>query len=213
MKIDWTEITTVLLDMDGTLLDLHFDNYFWQHYVPQVYSVKHELPAVAAREHIEPLLASHEGTLNWYCVDFWSEQLGLDIMQLKADVSHKIAYLPSAQAFLQYCREEIGDVRLITNGHRKVLNLKQSITGLDQYFDQMVCSHELGAPKEDQAFWSLLQEQKGFEPSRTLFIDDSERVLDSAHEYGIGQIFSIAKPDSRKERGKPSKFPMLENLI
>lgn len=213
MKIDWTQINTVLLDMDGTLLDLHYDNYFWQHYVPQVYSATHDMPEGAARDHIEPLLASHEGTLNWYCVDFWSDQLGLDIMKLKADVSHKIAYLPQAQAFLQHCRQNIGDVRLITNGHRKVLELKQAITGLDQYFDQMVCSHELGAPKEDQAFWDLLQQLKGFEPSRTLFIDDSERVLDSASEYGIGHIFSVAKPDSKNERSKASKYPMLTTLI
>lgn len=31
----WQEIDTVLLDMDGTLIDLHFDNYFWQRLVPE----------------------------------------------------------------------------------------------------------------------------------------------------------------------------------
>ena len=27
--IDWTQLDTILLDMDGTLLDLEFDNHFW----------------------------------------------------------------------------------------------------------------------------------------------------------------------------------------
>ena len=27
--VDWTEVDHVLLDMDGTLLDLAFDNDFW----------------------------------------------------------------------------------------------------------------------------------------------------------------------------------------
>ena len=38
--IDWNAINTVLLDMDGTILDLHFDNYFWKEYVPQKYAEK-----------------------------------------------------------------------------------------------------------------------------------------------------------------------------
>ena len=32
--IDWTRIDTILLDMDGTLLDLGFDNFFWREHVP-----------------------------------------------------------------------------------------------------------------------------------------------------------------------------------
>jgi hypothetical protein len=35
--IDWSEIETVMLDMDGTLLDLSFDNYFWRSVVPEYY--------------------------------------------------------------------------------------------------------------------------------------------------------------------------------
>ena len=40
---DWENIETVLLDMDGTLLDLHFDNHFWLQHVPVCYAEKHGL--------------------------------------------------------------------------------------------------------------------------------------------------------------------------
>lgn len=213
MKIEWSQISTVLLDMDGTLLDLHFDNYFWHHYVPRVYSAKHQIERGQAQKHLTPLMASHQGTLNWYCVDFWSEQLGIDIMQHKTELSHKIAYRPQAQEFLQHCRQRVKDVRLVTNGHRKVLELKAAVTGLDQYFDTLVCSHELGAPKEEQKFWSQLHGLNCFERSSTLFIDDNEAVLDAANGYGIGHIYSVARPDSKTGRQKESKYPMLESFF
>ena len=41
---DWRAIDTVLLDMDGTLLDLRFDNYFWLELVPRKYGAMAMLP-------------------------------------------------------------------------------------------------------------------------------------------------------------------------
>lgn len=45
LDIDWQAVDTVLLDMDGTLLDLAFDNYFWQKLVPETYGEQQDLPA------------------------------------------------------------------------------------------------------------------------------------------------------------------------
>ncbi|RBP53611.1 GMP/IMP nucleotidase [Arenicella xantha] len=213
MQIDWQNIDTVLLDMDGTLLDLHYDNHFWQEHLPVVWGARHGLPAEAAKERLMPLFRKHMGTLNWYCVDFWSDTLDIDIMQHKTETAHKIAYRPNAQAFLQRCQTESEDVRLITNAHRKVLDLKIQHTQIDQYFDQMHCSHELDYPKEDRGFWDSLQKLKAFDPSRTLFLDDSESVLEAADDYGIAHVFSIAKPDSQAQRASGSRFHMLDELV
>ena len=133
-------------------------------------------------------------------------------MALKSEVAHKIAFRPSAQAFLERCKQESNDVRMITNAHRKVLQLKIVKTGIDQYFDQLLCSHELNHPKEDARFWECLYRDKEFDPKRTLFIDDTESVLESAERYGIKYLYSIAKPDSMMDRKAPSRFPMLDRL-
>lgn len=210
MKIDWSNIETVLLDMDGTLLDLHFDNYFWKTHIPIVYGRKNNITPEQALEKLLPHFHQHMGKLEWYCVDFWSDLLAMDVMFHKAEVADKIGYRPNAQAFLEQCREQVSDLRLITNGHRKVLNLKIEHTQIDQYFDSMHCSHELDYPKEQQAFWHRLQELSAFNPQTTLFLDDSESVLESAHEYGIKHIYSIAEPDSQNVREKPSAFKMIE---
>jgi len=209
MQIDWSQIKTVLLDMDGTLLDLHFDNYFWRTHVPQVYAQKNGISEIHASDKIMPLFERYMGTLEWYCVDFWSTQLGFDIMQHKEEITHKIAYRPNAQAFLEKCRQEVDDLRLITNAHRKVLNLKIQHTQIDQYFDSLHCSHELEHPKEQQQFWHNLNALESFDPQTTLFLDDSESVLESADKFGIKHIYSIAKPDSQNEREAASRFPMI----
>ena len=47
--IAWQEVDTVLLDMDGTLLDLAFDNYFWQKLVPETWRRAGAQPAGSQR--------------------------------------------------------------------------------------------------------------------------------------------------------------------
>ena len=84
--LDWDNIDTVLLDMDGTLLDLHFDNYFWTQHLPRAYARKHRLTEGESQRRLaERFLADH-GTLNWYSLDHWSEQLQLDIPALKESI-------------------------------------------------------------------------------------------------------------------------------
>ena len=212
MNIDWQNIDTVLLDMDGTLLDLHFDNHFWLEHLPAVMAQQKGMQASGARAHLRALYEQHVGTLKWYCVDFWSDELSLDIMALKADVAHKIGYRPNAQRFLQRCNQESSDVRMVTNAHRKILDLKIIHTKIDQYFDQMLCSHELDYPKERIEFWQRLQDHHAYDPARTLLVDDNETVLEAANQYGISHLYSIAKPDSQLQRETPSRFEMIEDF-
>ncbi|MCL4152663.1 UNVERIFIED_CONTAM: hypothetical protein GTU68_047896 [Idotea baltica] len=213
LQVNWSEIDTILLDMDGTLLDLHYDNYFWRQHLPKIYADKNKISVAESMQVLEPLFTDHAGTLNWYCVNFWSEQLELNIMQHKHELIDKISYRPDAELFLSACRNKVSDLRLITNAHRDVLNLKIQHTQLDQYFDTMLCSHELDAPKEDQRFWQNLQTQQGFDPERSLFIDDSEAVLDAAVDYGIANVMSVKNPDSANERTAPSKYQMIDSFL
>lgn len=212
MHFDWPNIETVLLDMDGTLLDLNFDTSFWLDYLPVVWATVNGVDIEQGRARLAPMFKEHAGTLNWYSVDFWSEELGLDIMHHKQDLADKIQYRPTAQLFLQRCRRESNDVRLVTNAHRKIYQMKEARTQIGQYFDEVLCSHELNRPKEDPLFWHDLQAHQHFDPNKTLFIDDNDSVLESAQQFGIKHLFSIAKPDSKRARSSPSRFEMLERL-
>lgn len=192
----WERIDTVLLDMDGTLLDLRFDNYFWLELVPERYAARHGLSVDDAQAVLAPRFAAARGTLDWYCLDYWSRQLALDIAALKREVGAQVCFLPGAERFLRSLRQQGLRTVLVTNAHRDSLAVKAARTELIRHFDEVVSSHDFGAPKEHPAFWERLQARLRFDPARSLFVDDSPAVLEAARRFGIAQIFAISRPDS-----------------
>jgi len=211
-RFDWQTIDTVFLDLDGTLLDLHFDNHFWLEYVPVCYADQHGLTLDSARTHLEHRYSEVRGRLDWYCVEFWTNDLGLDIGQLKEEVSHKIAIQPNVEHFLEKMRSHSKRVVLVTNAHPVSYALKMKVTGLDEYFDGVVNAHDLNVAKENSGFWQALQAVEPFDPARTLFIDDNEEVLSNAQKYGFMHLLSIVKPDSQKAGRQASGYPMLKDF-
>lgn len=206
----WQAIDTVLLDMDGTLLDLRFDNYFWLDLVPERYAVKHGLTLDEAREVLRPMFADRQGTLDWYCTDFWTRALSLDIAGMKHEVREHVRFLPGAEEFLRALREKSVRIALVTNAHRDSLKVKATQTGLLNYFDVVFSSHSFGVPKEHPSFWQQLETALGFDPRRTLFVDDSHSVLRAAQKHGIAHIFAISKPDSGMDKREVTEFMSVE---
>ncbi len=196
-KIPLNEIKYVLLDMDGTLLDKYFDDYFWEHLVPEKYSEKHGISFGRAKEELFKKYKHHEGTLNWTDIDFWSRELNLDIPALKEQIRHMIEVHPHVEDFLRTLRKQKKRVFLVTNAHYKVLDLKFKKTELGKYFDAAVTSFEMGFPKERIEFWQKAERRLGFDKEKTLFIDDTEEILKTAREYGIRYILHKAKANSK----------------
>jgi putative hydrolase of the HAD superfamily len=206
----WRQIDTVLLDLDGTLLDLAFDNHFWRQRVPEAFAQRRAITLAQARAELGPRFSACEGTLNWYCVEYWSRELELDIGALKRENSHRIGWLPGAREFLERVRA-LGKRRvLITNAHPIALAIKDARTEVVSYFDAGFSSHRFGAPKEDPRFWRELAKVENFDPIRTLFVDDSVAVLRAAREAGVGIIFAVARPDSTGEGRTQNEFPAVD---
>ncbi|MDX9874112.1 MAG: GMP/IMP nucleotidase [Spongiibacteraceae bacterium] len=203
----WSAIDTVLLDMDGTLLDLYFDNHFWQEHLPRRFAEHHGREAEAARLELEQLFAEQRGTLNWYCLDYWSQRLEIDISELKREVQHLIAIRPWVETFLGWLHTSERQVWLVTNAHRKSLEIKLECTGIDRWCDQVISSHDFQAPKESPVFWEQLQAAYPFDPARALLIDDTPSVLAAAQRYGIGHLLTLLQPDSRQAQRERCEFP------
>jgi len=207
--IDWQTIETVLLDMDGTLLDRNFDDYFWGQYVPEVYGLKHDIPTEEAQERLQRRFQREEGTLAWTDLDYWSQELGLDIPALKIRVDHLIQIHPYVIDFLIHCRQNGKQLHIVTNAHSKTLDIKMRKTAIGNHFDRIVCAEEVGLAKEDPIFWENLQEIIPYDKEKTLLADDNETVLASAEIYGIKNLIYVARPSSRLDVRHSKKFPSI----
>ena len=201
VTVDWSAIDTVLLDMDGTLLDLRFDNWFWQEHIPELYAARHSIAPAAARSLLRGKFGAVTGTIDWYCIDHWSRELGMDIGAIKRDAGSRVRYLPGALDFLAKLKQRGKRRVLITNAHPRALAIKIAHTGLGRHLDASYSAHPFSMPKEDPAFWARLQTQEPFVPARTLFVDDNLAVLESARSFGIVWLRAVRCPDS----GRPPK--------
>lgn len=210
--VAWDRVRSVFLDMDGTLLDLNFDNHFWLEHVPMRYSERHGLSAEEAKRDLYPRFRAVEGTMDWYCVDYWTRELGLDIALLKQEVDHLIAVHPHVTDFLDQVRAAGKRVVLVTNAHHKSLNLKMQRTQLGGHFDRVVCAHDFGMPKEAADFWARLRDLESYEPDQTLLVDDNLAALRSARAYGIAHLLAVHKPDTQRPAKDVEEFDAIRHF-
>lgn len=211
-QLDWSVVRTVFLDMDGTLLDLHFDNHFWLEHLPQRYAEMHQRPLDEVKEELFKLMHETRGKLEWYCLDFWRDALQVDIIALKHEVSDRIQVFPHVEDFLKAARAHGVRLVLLTNAHRDSLAIKMEKTTIEPHFDRIISSHDLRIPKEGEGFWEALQGMEPFDASATLLVDDNLHVLEAAHEYGIGHLRGVLKPDSQKPEMAAHQFPMIRDF-
>ena len=212
IPMDWRKVSVVFLDMDGTLLDLNFDNYFWHEYVPLRFSQKHNINLDQAKQNLQSRYKSKAGTLDWYCTDYWTKELDLEITLLKQEISHRIQIFPKVKQFLGRLKKINKRVLLVTNAHRDSITIKMDFLQLESYFDKIISSHDYGYPKEDISFWDKLMEYEPYEPERTLFIDDNIDVLSAAKESGIQYLISIKQPDSSKPEQDTLHYKAISNF-
>ena len=211
IPLDWKNINSVFLDMDGTLLDLHFDNHFWLDYIPQKYAEKEQISLQQADAVLAQMYKDKAGTLDWYSLDYWEQALELDIVALKQNTTHKIAVRTKVMDFLTFLQhQQTLRTILLTNAHPKTVSLKFNHVEIEPYFDRIITSHDIGLAKETTGFWDKLLETEHFDPANSVFIDDNLSVLAEAKAHGIQHLFAIHQPDSQKAPAKTEPYTAIQ---
>jgi len=212
VKIPLNEIKYVLLDMDGTLLDKYFDDFFWEQLLPKKYADKNNITFGKAKEELMKKYKTHEGTLNWTDIDFWSKEVDIDIPALKEQIKHLIEIHPHVEDFLRMLNRRKKKVFLVTNAHYRVLDMKLKETKIGKYFDASVTSFEMGYPKEMIEFWKKVQLKLCFEKEKTLFIDDTIAVLRTAKRFGIKYLLYRSCASSKAGKSVSREFPTINDF-
>ncbi len=215
--INWCSTDVALLDMDGVLLDLAFDDHFWRHALPDRYARVHGLDETTTRARFADWYAQHHGTIQWYDLHFWSRQVGFDVPHLKIHERHHIQVLPGTVRFLQHLKQHRCKRILLTNCHPTAMRLKLAVTGIGRHLDQIVSAFHLDDIKESPSFWPKLEAHLKYPPDRTVLIEDSAANLDAAAEAGFAHLLHMSRPNSKKAaqphpdyRSEPSLTALLD---
>ncbi|WP_032093221.1 GMP/IMP nucleotidase [Necropsobacter rosorum] len=195
-KINWSQIQTVILDLDGTLIDLYFDHHFWCDTVPQAYAAKHGLSPAQSRTLLQRHYAEMEQRLEWFSIDFWAQKLDLPLRELLRKQGALTKVRSDVHPFLQALKRMNKQLILLTDSHPFSLQVKLNHCDLAPHFDLCLSSHQFNAPKTQPLLWTNLQAAHYFDPHKTLFIDDTETVLDRAGDFGIAYTVGVENPDS-----------------
>jgi len=199
--------------MDGTLLDLGYDKHFWGEYLPRRVADSRGIPVEEAQRLMRPIFESTAGTLDWYCVNYWSRALSLDIVALNRATRHEIDWLPEAREFLARLKAAGRRVVLVTNAHPDVLAIKDAHLGICRRFDAVYTSHDFGEAKESAAFWPKLAAREHFDRRRTLFADDNADVLGAARDHGIRWVYAVRRPVHRMPARTANGFAGVESVL
>ena len=211
-QLNWDEIDDVLLDMDGTLLDRHFDNFFFEEELPRRYAALHGLQLEESRDTLMAMYRSVEGELAWTDLHYWTERVELDVVAMHRELDHMIGFLPDAEEFLLSLRRLGKRVTILTNAHRAGVDVKTAKTGLDQQVDRIVDAFEVGWLKMRSEYWPSCRRLVGFDPAKALYIDDDEQCLAAAEHFGIGRIFHRSKSSSQASAVPSARFDSIESF-
>ena len=185
------DIECLLIDMDGVILDNAYDNDFWQNQIPEVIADSKGIGFDDAKRLAIQIFNYKKNTKDWYDVDYWSNMLNIDIeAQKRSEKSFsRISLYDGVIDTLNVLKNKTKMI-LITNAHRKTLNIKLEKYNLTPYFDEMVCAHELHYVKEDIQLWYMLRSKYRLDYEKTLLVEDTINNINVGLSAGIsGAIY------------------------
>ena len=182
----------MLVDMDGVILDNTYDNNFWQNQIPGVISKNKDISFEDAKRLAVQIFNYKKNTKDWYDVDYWSNMLNVDIeAEKRSSISFdRIQLYEGVTETLNKLKDSFRLI-LITNAHRKTLNIKLEKYDLKPYFENMVCAHELHYVKENIQLWYMLKSRFKLDYTKTLLIEDTINNIKVGLSAGISQAVYV----------------------
>jgi putative hydrolase of the HAD superfamily len=209
---DWDNVDCVFLDMDGTLLDLNYDNRVWNELVPQAFAAHQGLTLQEAKDKLLTHMREIHGTIEYYSFEYWSAFTDVDLIAEHKHAVELLAYRPGALEFLRWLKANGCPTVIATNAHRSSIRVKDHQINISAEVDAVVSSQDYHSPKEADHFWQALLADHAYTPSRCVFVDDNIPVLDAAARNKIGILYAIATPDSQQASRADLGYPTFDHF-
>ena len=203
----------MLVDMDGVILDNTYDNNFWQNQIPGVISKNKNISFEDAKRLAVQIFNYKKNTKDWYDVDYWSNMLNVDIeAEKRSSISFdRIQLYEGVTKTLNKLKDNFRLI-LITNAHRKTLNIKLEKYDLNPYFENMICAHELHYVKENIQLWYMLKSRFKLDYTKTLLIEDTINNIKVGLSAGISQAVYLGD-ESYEDSKKILKLSSINDIF
>jgi len=203
----------MLVDMDGVILDNTYDNNFWQNQIPGVISKNKNISFEDAKRLAVQIFNYKKNTKDWYDVDYWSNMLNVDIeAEKRSSISFdRIQLYEGVTETLNKLKNNFILI-LITNAHRKTLNIKLEKYDLNPYFENMICAHELHYVKENIQLWYMLKSRFKLDYTKTLLIEDTINNIKVGLSAGISQAVYLGD-ESYEDSKKILKLSSINDIF
>lgn len=196
--INWDKIDTVLLDMDGTLIDQHHEDVFWGTMVPEAYARKHGISVKEAEGIVFGKYDAKKCHLDWGNIDAWEKDLGMKLWKMRRRIKPFIRLHPHTARFLRFLKRRGKKVYLVSSAPRSAIDFELAHTKIGKYFDGIYTQTDIGKSKHDGLFWKRLQRKLKFDRHRTLLAEDNEGIARAAKKFGMKYVIFKSKSSSRK---------------
>lgn len=99
------------------------------------------------------------------------------------------ALFPNTLETLQYLQKEGFNMHIITNGFKEVQTIKLDRSGLEKFFDVIVCSEDVGKNKPNPDIFHYSLKKAGADPLSSVMIgDDHEVDIRGAANVGMNGV-------------------------
>ena len=211
--LNWDRIDDVLIDMDGTLLDRHFDNFFFEEDLPRRYVAMQGLSFDASRGTVNGDVPVGGRELAWTDLHYSSGRVGIDVVAMHLSQLTLIGFLLGAEDFLKAVRIK-GKRRAATNAHEAGVAVKSAKTGLDRYVGSDRRRVRSGLSQDEMPEYWPGPAAGWLDSTRAALsmLTTTEMCSAAASHYGIATIIHSAKSSSQLPPVQSSKFASVEHL-
>jgi len=208
------KVRFVSLDLDGTIVNRDYVDYFWLELVPTLYAERHGLSLEEAKKEVQRQYDEiGPKDLRWYNPQYWFQRFGLDSGMLSWALEEAGRFVKPYRDALEFVEAAQGKAQLVlsTSASREFIGIVFArVPELAPVFTHVFSStSDFSLPGKPPEFYKAVLKQLEAEPSELVHAGDDEEA-----DYRIPATLGIRAflVDRSGAKGISSLLELLEAI-